>query len=202
MRRRGAALVVLAALALTSCTHRYADQYINASVIKHGTPVGFTVVAGQNHILVYHYERMILPVPDSVSGFWLFVTLSPESVKPGAVVALPHPAAHAALSKLRAPGYDSTQNVTGTVHIRSVTADCLHAKLDLKSSALRWSYSGVVTFLTNELPFRRGWADDIRSNCALERTTGSRSLAAAAQRGVRGTGWSSRMRSRSLRPFA
>jgi len=179
---RGVALILLSALAFTSCTHRYADYYINGSVIKHSAPVGFTVVAGNDYVLVYHYERLLLPVPDSVVGFWLFVTLSPGLVRPGAVVELPHSEARVVLSKLRAPGHDTTEDVAGTIVIRSVSADCLRAELDVKSPGLRWSYAGVVTFLAKELPFRRGWAEDVRSNCALERTAGSHWLAAAAHR--------------------
>ena len=180
---RGAAFILLSALAFTSCTHRYADYYINGSVIKHSAPVGFTVVAGNDHVLVYHYERLLLPVPDSVVGFWLFIALSPGLVRPDAVIELPRSEARVVLSKLRAPAHDTTEDVAGTIVIESVSADCLRAELDLTSPELRWSYAGVVTFLANELPFRRGWADDVRSNCALERTAGSHSPAAAAHRG-------------------
>jgi hypothetical protein len=141
-----ATTLLLASLALTSCTRHWAEWHADADVMLPTSPDRAYLVPGHSEILVYRYERMHLPLPDAFSGFTLFVILRPDLVKPGAALTIPQPGAQAVVSRLRAPLYESADDLTGSIAVKSVGADEIVARVNVRSASLHWSYAGSATF--------------------------------------------------------
>ena len=68
-------------------------------------------------------------------------------VVPGGQVTIPQVGARAVVSRLRAPLYETADDVRGSITIRRATSAEVVAKMDLKSVTLDWAYRGTITFL-------------------------------------------------------